>query len=91
LEKEKLTQKDLASLAGVKESALSRYINDDRQPKLEVLANIATALNTTIEYLATGKSEEEDFDAVYKLVARSSYTMSAEQKMKIIEAVMKAR
>lgn len=89
LKEKHITQKDLAMMVGVTESALSRYINNEREPKIEVLANIATALDTTIDYLSTGVKSETDFDEIYRLVARSSYTLTETQKMQIIEAVMK--
>lgn len=89
LKEKHVTQKDLAMMVGVTESALSRYINNDREPKIEVLANIATALDTTVDYLTRGVKPETDFDEIYRLVARSSYTLTEKQKMQIIEAVMK--
>lgn len=91
LKRKHIAQKDLAMMIGVTESALSRYIKNEREPKLEVLANIATALDTTVDYLAKGAKPETDFDEVYRLVARSSYTLSEAQKMQIIEAVMKGK
>lgn len=89
LKEKHIAQKDLAIAVGVTESALSRYINNEREPKLEVLANLATALDTTVDYLTTGTKPETDFDEIYRLVARSSYTLTETQKMQIIEAVMK--
>ena len=89
LKEKHIAQKDLAIEVGVTESALSRYINNEREPKLEVLANLATALDTTVDYLTTGAKPETDFDEIYRLVARSSYTLTETQKMQIIEAVMK--
>ena len=89
LDDKRISQKDLASLIGVSESALSRYINNEREPKIEVLANLATALDTTIDYLTTGKKPETDFDEIYRLVARSSYELTETQKMQIIQAVMR--
>lgn len=86
-----ISQKDLAMMIGVTESALTRYIKNEREPKIEVLANLATALNTTVDYLTTGKKPETDFDEIYNLVARCSYTLTEAQKMKIIEAVMKIK
>ncbi|MBR2614301.1 MAG: helix-turn-helix transcriptional regulator, partial [Clostridia bacterium] len=55
-----ISQKDLAMMIGVTESALTRYIKNEREPKIEVLANLATALNTTVDYLTTGKKPETD-------------------------------
>ena len=89
LKEKHIAQKDLAIAVGVTESALSRYINNEREPKLEILANLATALDTTVDYLTTGAKPETDFDEIYRLVARSSYTLTETQKMQIIEAVMK--
>lgn len=89
LKEKHIAQKDLAMMIGVTESALSRYINNEREPKIEVLANLATALDTTVDYLTRGAKPETDFDEIYRLVARSSYSLTEQQKMQIIEAVMK--
>ncbi|MBO5045969.1 MAG: helix-turn-helix transcriptional regulator [Clostridia bacterium] len=89
LKEKRFTQKELAMMVGVTESALSRYINNERAPKLKTLANLATALDTTVDYLTTGVKPETDFDEIYRLVARSSYTLTEAQKMQLIEAVMK--
>ena len=91
LREKNISQKDLAMMIGVTESALTRYIKNEREPKIEVLANLATALDTTVDYLTTGVKLETDFDEIYRLVARGSYTLTEIQKMKIIEAVMKIK
>lgn len=88
MKEEGYTQKELALMAGVTESTLSRYINNERQPKAEILANIATALNTTSEYLINGKSEEIDTDEVYRLVARGAKYLSPEQKMELLRLLL---
>ena len=59
------TQKELACMVGVTESAMSRYLNNEREPKAEVIANLATALNTTSDYLISGKESDEDFAEIY--------------------------
>ena len=43
-EKRQLTQKQLAELSGISESALRSYELGDRKPKKEVLEHIAKAL-----------------------------------------------
>lgn len=89
VKEKKISQKDLASMIGVSESALSRYIKNEREPSIEVMANLATALDTTIDYLATGAQSETDFDEIYRLVARCAYNLTPEQKMTIIEEIAK--
>lgn len=88
MKKEKLSQKELAVMAGVTEAALSRYINNERQPKVEILANIATALNTTSDYLINGKTEEIDFAEIYRFVARGAKNMDKDEKMKLMRLLL---
>lgn len=89
LKEKRLSQKDLARMIGVSEAALSRYIKNEREPSIEVMANLATALDTTVDYLTTGAKAETDFDEIYRLVARCAYNLTPEQKMAIIGEIAK--
>lgn len=82
------SQKELASMVGVTEAAMSRYLKNEREPKIEVVANLATALNTTIDYLVSGRSESNTFDEVYHLVSRSTVTMTPDEKMKLMKLLL---
>ena len=82
------TQKELACMVGVTESAMSRYLKNEREPKAEVIANLATALNTTSDYLISGKGSEDDFAEIYRLVARSTTAMTDEEKMKLVKVLL---
>ena len=46
-----LTQKELASLIGVKNSVISFYEVGDRTPSPEVIKKLATVLNVSSDYL----------------------------------------
>lgn len=55
-----ITQRELAERIGITEVSMSRYIRGDRTPKGPVVANMATALNTTTDYLlGIGESNKE--------------------------------
>ncbi len=88
MKEEKLSQRELAAMAGVTEAALSRYINNERQPKADILANIATALNTTSDYLIKGETSEEDFAEIYRLVARGAKNMDKDEKMRLVRILL---
>ncbi len=88
LEIEGYTQRELANMIGVTEAALSRYLKDEREPKMEIIANIATALNTTTDYLLTGKDDTESFEETYRLVARGTSMMTDDEKMKLMKVLM---
>lgn len=82
------SQKELASMVGVTEAAMSRYLKNEREPKIEVVANLSTALNTTVDYLISGRSESNTFDDVYHLVSRSTVTMTPDEKMKLMKLLL---
>ena len=82
------TQREFADMIGVSEGALSRYLQDEREPKMEMIANMATALNTTTDYLLTGKTDENSFEETYRLVARGTLSMSDEQKASLISVLL---
>lgn len=51
LEKQGITQRDLAKMINVTETTISRYINNSREPKGSILNDIAVALNVSSDYL----------------------------------------
>lgn len=87
LQKQSITQKELAERINTTEATLSRYISGDREPKADTLANIATALHTTSDYLLGIESDDFDFPKVERLLARNSASISKEQKRALISAL----
>ena len=59
LEYNLITQKELASAIGISYNTLQSWITKDRLPAAEQALKIAKQLNTSIEYLVTGKNEEQ--------------------------------
>ena len=87
LEKNNISQRELANRIGVDESIVSRIISGDRAPKAEVLANIATALHTTSDYLLGIEKEDFDSSKIIRLIARNSSKMSDLEKKELINAL----
>jgi transcriptional regulator with XRE-family HTH domain len=46
---QKKTQRDLANMTGITESAISKYINNNRQPRYLNMLKIAKALNLDVK------------------------------------------
>ena len=91
LKEQQMSQKQLSEAIGTTEATMCRYIAGDRDPKSEVLANIATALHTTTDFLL-GKepdgSIENDYPYIKRLIARNADAMTAEQKQELIAALL---
>lgn len=91
MKKSNLNQRQLATKIGVTEVCMSRYLNGERQPDFEIVANMATALNTTTDYLlgrATTDKIDSDFGSVRMFVARNANKLSLEQKEILIKALL---
>ena len=82
-----VTQKDLAIRIGTTEATISRYISGDREPKADMLANIATALHTTSDYLLGIEHDEYNFPRVKRLIARNASVMTDQERRALISAL----
>ena len=54
-----ITQKELAAKIGISYNTLQSWITKDRLPDAAQALKIAKELNTSIEYLITGKNENQ--------------------------------
>jgi transcriptional regulator with XRE-family HTH domain len=66
---------------------MSRYVSGDRDPKPEVLANIATALHTTSDYLLGIENEEFSHPRIRRMIARNASAMTEQEKRELINAL----
>ena len=87
LKKRSMTQKELAVRVGISEAVMSRYISGDRDPKPEMIANIATALRTTSDYLLGIEIIGFNHYKIRRMIARNSSTMTDEEKKELINAL----
>lgn len=87
LRNRRLTQKELAERIGVTEAVVSRYISGEREPKPEILANIATALHTTSDFLLGIETEEYSHSRVRRIIARNASAMTDQEKRELINAL----
>ncbi|MCR4581669.1 MAG: helix-turn-helix domain-containing protein [Bacilli bacterium] len=89
LETSEMTQRDLANKIGLDETILSRIIKGERNPKAEVLANIATALHVTTDYLLdVENSDEFDSKKEIRLIARNSSKLTKEDKKELMNILL---
>ena len=82
-----VTQKELAARIGTTEATICRYVTGDREPKADMLANIATALHTTSDYLLGIEHDEYNFPRVKRLIARNASAMTDQERRALISAL----
>ena len=64
IKERKTTQKALAEYAGVRYSSISDWKKDGSFPRADIAVKMAEYLNTSVEYLITGKEPENSKKAV---------------------------
>lgn len=88
LKKRNISQKDLSEMIDSTEATISRYISGAREPKAEVLADIAKVLNTTSDYLLGIENMDDfNFPKVERILARNASTMTEHEKRALINAL----
>ncbi|MCC0632997.1 MULTISPECIES: helix-turn-helix domain-containing protein [unclassified Clostridioides] len=73
-----INQKELATKVGITEASLSRYENNLREPKSEIIVRLAKALKTSTDYLL-GINENTKINREDKLIIES---LSVSEKTK---------
>lgn len=88
LEKNNMTQAELSERICVTKATMSRYVNGERTPNGDIVANIATALNTTSDYLLGLEGNDDfNFPKIERIIARNASKMTLQQKKELINAL----
>ena len=94
LQKTGLTQRELAEKVGCTEVSMSRYISGDRTPKGPIIANIASALHVSADYLLGQESAEDDAELEYyrtqRAIARNAKNWTQKQKADLVNALFES-
>ena len=83
-----LSQKELAGLVGVTEAAMSRYLKNDREPKIDVVAKLARALHTTTDFLIYGDVQESEFEEVYRAINSCTKDLDDKQRLALMKLLL---
>ena len=80
-----ITQKQLSRLSGINESSISRYLHSGQKPRMDVVVNIAKALQVDTDYLIDDdESIESAFTTISTAIARKVGELTAEEKNQLI-------
>lgn len=85
-----MTQKDLADITGLTQSAVSHYIKGDRMPRGDSLFRIAEALHISVNELITmftGYSVDTELISLKNRLSMISDKINLDQKMELIRCL----
>lgn len=84
IKKEGISQRELAKQIGINESALSRYLNGSRTPRIDIISKLAKHFNISVEELLDEDQKNSDFKEIHNLVARNAANLSNKEILEII-------
>lgn len=89
MEEKDLTQKELSQMANITEASMSKYLSGDRTPRIDVIVNIANALEVSVDSLLGGANSTINGLMDAKLVlARGKNTLSEDDKKELIKFLL---
>lgn len=89
LEERGISQKELAQRINVDETAMSRYVNGTRTPRIDILTNIAKEFDVSIEYLIGEEEKEYKYGEIKNVICRNVHEMTDSQRMELMEILLR--
>lgn len=90
LDQKGISRKEFSEMTSLTEAAISRYINNQREPKAITLSIMANALGVSVDtLLGTRCDDPAVLSGAVELVARNANDVSPEEKKKLIEALLR--
>ena len=84
-----INQKQLAKLSGINESSISRYLHSNQKPRMDVVVNIAKALQVETSYLLDDRDNSESaFETISTAIARKGGELTPEEKNELISLLL---
>ena len=91
MERDQISQKELAKLSGISESSISRYLSGSKEPRMDILTNIAKVFNVTTSYLIGEENCTPQFFDAYEetlaVVMRNKKKLDDQQKAELIKVL----
>lgn len=90
MERDGISQKELANLSGISEASVSRYLSGDLKPRMDILTNIAKVFNVTTSYLVgedDNLRESNAYEETLCVVTRNKSKLNDEQKAELIKVL----
>ncbi len=83
MELKNINQRQLAKKCKLTESAISKYVNNERYPRIDVLLKLAKVFSVGINYFSD--NETTKFGEIKELVARNGKDLTAEEKLELMK------
>ena len=87
MEEKNIKQSDLSSYLGISKSVITNWKKRGSNPPAELLVNICELLDISIEYLLTGKEEQQQFNTNESELLELFKQLPEREQLKVIGMV----
>ena len=85
MKKKGINQKQLSKMTGITESSISRYLNGDKSPRMDIVVNVAKALQVETDYFLKEEDKGQSaYNVISSAIARKGSELSPEEKNRLI-------
>lgn len=92
MDERNITQKQLSKLSGITESSISRYLHNDQRPRMDIVVNIAKALQVETDYFLDDEEKGKTaYSAISTAIARKGSELTAEEKNELIALLLSSK
>ena len=89
MKKKGINQKQLSELSGISTSSLSRYLNGDIVPRMDIIINIANALQVEPDYFLDEEDKSQSaYTTIATAIARKGNQLSPKEKNQLIALLL---
>ena len=75
--------------SGITESSISRHLHSERRPRMDIVVNVAKALDVDIDYLLDeGEHLELAYTTISTAIARKGGELTTKEKNKLIALIL---
>ncbi|MBR0137430.1 MAG: helix-turn-helix transcriptional regulator, partial [Erysipelotrichaceae bacterium] len=80
-----INQKQLSEQSGITEASVSRYLNGERTPRIDIVSNFAKVFGVTVdEIIADEFTKMSTYDSIANAIARDGGQLTEAEKEKLI-------
>ena len=85
-----LNQKKLSQKSGITEASVSRYLNSDKNVRMDIIINFAKALGVSTNYLLEedDDAKKDSYTEIATAIARNGKNLTPEDKNKLIGLIL---
>lgn len=89
MEEKGISQKELSEKSGIAPSSVSRYLNGEREPRIDVMINFSKALNVDVETLLdSDRVTMTPYESIKYAIARNGNNLTADEQKELVDLLL---